>query len=171
MTKVCSKCLVEKQLNEFSLDRGKIRNNCKKCAYVSTLNWRNKNRDKLAIQRKKYKIKHKEKLTPKDRIRNNRLYHKNYRFKRIEKIYGLNKNQLEALRQKQNNVCAICYRVDVKKDLCVDHNHKTGAVRGLLCQRCNTAIGLLGDSPETLQGAIDYLNNQQEIIKFLESYL
>jgi hypothetical protein len=42
--------------------------------------------------------------------------------------------------------------------LSVDHNHKTGRVRGLLCKRCNVAIGMLDDNPKLLARALEYLS-------------
>jgi len=55
--------------------------------------------------------------------------------------------------------CAICGGVnDIDRRLSVDHNHDTGEVRGLLCNRCNRAIGLLGDSIDILESAISYLS-------------
>ena len=44
--------------------------------------------------------------------------------------------------------------------LCVDHHHFTNEVRGLLCQRCNRAIGLLGDDPTVIRSAINYLTKE-----------
>lgn len=64
----------------------------------------------------------------------------------------------------QNGVCAICsepetvIRAGKILPLVVDHNHKTGAVRGLLCNGCNTGIGKLKDSRELLLKAIQYLD-------------
>jgi len=62
----------------------------------------------------------------------------------------------------QNGLCAICgkppSRRNVKEMLLhVDHNHKTGKIRGLLCNSCNRGIGLLGDNPDTLFAAEGYL--------------
>lgn len=64
----------------------------------------------------------------------------------------------------QNGVCAICSEPETRKmkgtpaALCVDHNHETGEIRGLLCNRCNRTIGLLEDDPEFFKRAYDYLN-------------
>jgi hypothetical protein len=65
--------------------------------------------------------------------------------------------------QKQNNRCAICLGEDPKgakraNVFVVDHDHKTGAVRGLLCHACNRAIGNLGDNIENFRRAIEYLS-------------
>jgi len=69
----------------------------------------------------------------------------------------------------QNSVCAICYKLEsigsyVKgqpKRLAIDHNHKTGYVRGLLCHSCNVSIGSMNDSIELLQSAITYLKRYE----------
>lgn len=64
---------------------------------------------------------------------------------------------------KQGGVCAICRQVEsrhrsgVPTRLNVDHCHQTGVVRGLLCTRCNSGIGLLGDSLPTAMAAVEYL--------------
>lgn len=57
----------------------------------------------------------------------------------------------------QGRQCAICRKESHWRDLVFDHNHTTGRFRGLLCGTCNTGIGLLGDSPETLRLAVSYL--------------
>ncbi|MFC5359558.1 endonuclease VII domain-containing protein [Azospirillum himalayense] len=56
----------------------------------------------------------------------------------------------------QGGVCAIC-RLVPEGNLHVDHSHTTGCVRGLLCRKCNTAIGLLQDDPQILKEAAIYL--------------
>lgn len=59
----------------------------------------------------------------------------------------------------QNGCCAICgdHQSNQARSMAVDHCHETGRVRGLLCMKCNTGIGKLGDSPELLRKAIAYL--------------
>lgn len=59
-------------------------------------------------------------------------------------------------------MCAICGRVDRVSPLHLDHDHKTGYFRGLLCKKCNTAIGLMGDDRARLAQAIIYLQIAQE---------
>lgn len=60
----------------------------------------------------------------------------------------------------QGGVCRICANKPPNgKRLCVDHDHETGAVRGLLCQKCNTAIGMLNDDPALVERALDYLRH------------
>jgi hypothetical protein len=65
-------------------------------------------------------------------------------FRRRIKRYGLTDEEYRQLVARQKGRCAICGR----KELCIDHNHNTGKVRGLLCGRCNAALGLLDDSLE-----------------------
>ena len=57
----------------------------------------------------------------------------------------------------QQGCCAICTRPFVGQRPAVDHCHTTNKVRGLLCQKCNTAIGLLEDNITSLENAIKYL--------------
>ena len=59
----------------------------------------------------------------------------------------------------QEEKCAICkkHQSRLKKSLVVDHDHKTGIVRGLLCIKCNSALGFLNDSPAALRRALKYL--------------
>lgn len=71
---------------------------------------------------------------------------------------------LEAFRQlelKQNGVCAICQDPPGvnpwQKRLCVDHDHETNRIRGLLCDKCNRALGILGDNVEAFERIIKYL--------------
>jgi len=63
----------------------------------------------------------------------------------------------------QDGLCAIC-RLECSKSLAVDHDHKTGKIRGLLCKKCNMALGLLKDDIQLMSRAIEYLtsNNDSE---------
>jgi formate dehydrogenase maturation protein FdhE len=72
------------------------------------------------------------------------------------KKYGLTVEEFRRMEKEQGGCCAVC---GIKPDyrLCVDHRHDTGKVRGLLCRTCNKAIGQLGDTPEDLLKAYQYL--------------
>jgi hypothetical protein len=72
------------------------------------------------------------------------------------KRYGLDVAGFNKLLNNQDCKCGIC-KQKIEATLCVDHDHKTGKVRGLLCKTCNSAIGLLADNPEYLANAIRYL--------------
>ena len=71
------------------------------------------------------------------------------------KNYGITEDDYNRFLVRQEYKCGICGRE--KEKLHVDHNHKTGKVRGLLCNKCNLAIGQFGDDIQTLQKAIFYL--------------
>jgi hypothetical protein len=72
--------------------------------------------------------------------------------------YGVSQADIDALLGQQEGRCAIC-RTDkpAYNGWCVDHDHRTGAVRGLLCHDCNKGLGLFKDSSDSLAGAIKYL--------------
>lgn len=75
------------------------------------------------------------------------------------KRYGLSVADFDSMLNDQGGVCAICREAASK--ICVDHCHKTGKVRGLLCDHCNRGIGCFGDDPETMASAIEYVRKNQ----------
>lgn len=77
---------------------------------------------------------------------------------RFKATYGLSPADYTAMYKDQHGLCAVvsCGR---KADV-VDHNHATGAVRGLLCAQCNSAAGLLQDSPDVVESLADYLRDK-----------
>lgn len=80
-----------------------------------------------------------------------------------KKKYGLSPEQYNAMFDAQNKTCAICKSSEPfsKFGWHVDHCHVSGAVRGILCNRCNTSMGMAGDSIERLRAMIDYLRNAE----------
>lgn len=76
--------------------------------------------------------------------------------------YGINLAERAELYAAQDGVCAIC--ATVAAPLCVDHDHATGEVRGLLCGDCNRALGMLRDDADTLARAISYLNSGGTVV-------
>jgi hypothetical protein len=73
---------------------------------------------------------------------------------------GINftRDAYEHLLVEQGYVCGICGGLPISTRLAVDHDHRSGDVRGLLCRRCNTALGSFRDSTELLRSAIKYLD-------------
>lgn len=85
---------------------------------------------------------------------------KEYRRARSLRInYNLTPEQFATLLEQQDGACAICNKVP-HSTLHVDHCHTTGKVRGLLCSTCNTGLGMLGDSADSLEKALQYLKNK-----------
>jgi hypothetical protein len=72
--------------------------------------------------------------------------------------YGITPEEVDALFAKQNNKCAICYSLEPGAAWHVDHCHDKNHIRGILCQRCNMALGLFADSTAVLEAAIAYLS-------------
>ena len=81
----------------------------------------------------------------------------------LQRNYKMDIHKYRSLLKDQKALCAICYREGFvmaehhKLKLVVDHCHASGKVRGLLCQNCNRALGLLADNTEWLENAITYL--------------
>src|SRR3990167_1815157 len=73
------------------------------------------------------------------------------------KKFGLDEKMYERFLLRQGGTCAICKHPPKKRRLAVDHDHKTGKVRGLLCFRCNYALGYWYDRIELLNAAAEYL--------------
>ncbi len=80
----------------------------------------------------------------------NRHYH-------LKRRYGLGADDVEAMLEEQNGVCPICERSLSVKDAHVDHNHKTGAVRAVLCFNCNGGLGQFRDDSKALFRAAVYV--------------
>jgi len=79
---------------------------------------------------------------------------------RVGKVYGLKPGQYEAIYEAQDGCCYICTRaVGKAKKLSVDHDHKTGYVRGLLCTTCNNMLGHARDEISFFGRAVDYLTH------------
>jgi hypothetical protein len=82
----------------------------------------------------------------------------------LRRRYGLTLAEVEGLLEAQGHRCAVCLcplSLTSKPKPCVDHDHVTGNVRGILCGPCNLGIGNLHDSIEMLRAAADYLERFQ----------
>jgi Recombination endonuclease VII len=90
-----------------------------------------------------------------DRRRVRRALEPDYRDGERARRYGLSLADYRALQKRQGNACAICCKVT--RVLCIDHCHVTGRVRGLLCRRCNSALGFYADDQRLLRAALAYL--------------
>lgn len=77
----------------------------------------------------------------------NREYH-------LRRRYGVGEKEFQELLAEQGGVCAICRRPDPEH---LDHDHRTGWVRGILCFNCNGGLGQFKDNPDVLARAITYL--------------
>lgn len=137
---------------------------CKKCkhrAYV--LVWQAANPDKVKATRQRTYEKNKERrqhdvkawqeANPERARQIKRKYH-------VKNRFGLTWEQYEALLAVRGDTCWICESSDPKRGrttMCVDHDHQTGAVRGLLCYDCNDGLGRFKDQIDLLSKAAAYL--------------
>ena len=113
-------------------------------------NWAILNKDKLIQKRKDWYKKN---------IKNNQL---KIRKNNLKYNYNLTPEEYNNLIIYQNNMCSICgktFKIDDK--ICIDHNHKTKKLRGLLCDNCNKGLGHFKDSTSILENAILYLNKSK----------
>ena len=83
---------------------------------------------------------------------------KNY-MRHIKRTYNLEIKDYFLMLDNQKNKCAICGNelISDKRETHIDHNHKTGKVRGILCSQCNRGIGTFDDDATLLQKAVNYL--------------
>jgi hypothetical protein len=80
----------------------------------------------------------------------------------LKKKYGLSLEQFENMLNAQGGVCAICRKKTVR--MAVDHCHKTGKIRGILCIQCNPGLGKFFDSPDLCRRAAEYLERHQNLL-------
>lgn len=102
-------------------------------------------------------------------MRQHRAAHKeDWKNWHLQRKFGLSLHEYGQMLIAQNGKCAICGDEDggtrngETKALAVDHDHKTGKVRGLLCEACNQGIGKLKDDPKVLRAAADYLDKHTD---------
>jgi hypothetical protein len=150
--KTCVSCGIEKSLEDFykeSRVKDGRQARCKKCHIKITENYRKKNPE---LYRKASK-KHWHKLNDKKK---HSLWIKRY---------GITLEDYQKMHDNQKGVCKICKKpCKTKQVLSVDHCHKTNKVRGLLCVKCNTGLGMFNDNVKYLQEAINYLSHSEELI-------
>lgn len=129
--KICTKCRQEKPLVEFSISKAHPtgkRSECKDCAALRFSEYRR--RDPVGL-----------------RIKDRLNHYKNK--------YGMSMEEASSLVKDRTGLCEACMSLE---PLVVDHNHETGARRGMLCNRCNRALGLAKDDVDVLIGLVEYLN-------------
>jgi len=132
--KVCKKCGKLKPRSDFigKQKLGRPYHLCMECRAKHSKEWREKYPERYREAKRKHNLK---------------------------RIYGITIQEYDKILKKQKGRCAICGKKPGKIRLAVDHCHRTGKIRGLLCNSCNLGIGKLGDTIEKLKKAIDYLRS------------
>lgn len=151
--KMCIGCGITKPLNQYSpTSNSSWTSRCKQCRCLQAKQWRVNNPDKAkAIA---------ERAKPKQREYYESGRGKYQSRKGLLTRYGLTLEQYNAMVEAQGGVCAICGKPEDREktyNLSVDHCHVTGRIRGLLCAKCNSALGHMEDNITYLQNAISYL--------------
>jgi len=134
--KVCSLCFVDKPISDFSphSSQAGVRSACKPCSVKVVQNYKTRNP----------------------------MYELGYRLK---KKFDMSLDEYFDRLEKQGGKCAICrvrFSDAKRRRLCVDHDHSTGWIRGLLCFNCNTVLGKVQDDKDTLADMITYLENHDK---------
>ncbi len=149
--KTCSKCHRLKSRDEFHRNASRkdgLQSRCKKCQIGEVMAYHKANPDKAYKHKKNWRLRHPEK-----RKAQTARYRKKHP-KRALTRYGITVDQFNELVAKFAGKCHICKR---RKATSVDHCHKTGVVRGVLCVQCNFALGHLSDDPGVTDSAAAYL--------------
>lgn len=145
--RVCSACKQHKPAAQFSLRKSlkagrsvvTTRSECKDC------------------ERRRYFRKY-------SKSKKHKEYMKNWK---LLKKFGISLEQYREIERSQKGMCAICGKTpndDKRKSaLVVDHDHRNGSVRGLLCRHCNIGIGKLGDTVQAIEKALVYLKKSPAI--------
>ena len=136
-THTCTACKTEKLLSEFPIRKthrpGKPVSQCTACKVAYNRTYRIENREKVIDTERRSKLK---------------------------ATYGITPEQYELMLERQSGKCAICAAKKPggrTKLFFIDHCHTKGHIRGLLCMRCNTGLGLFFDNPKFLSNAATYL--------------
>ena len=139
LLKICTKCKIEKNISSFYSKgyeryKGGLDTFCKICRNL-----------------------HRKRMQQKKKPKRSKEHHRKVNLKYN---YGLSIEEFNSLLESQQYSCKICKTtspIGKHNQWCVDHCHKSGKLRGILCPKCNMALGLFNDSIESLEQAIAYL--------------
>ena len=159
--KQCLVCSIPKPVSEFHMKRGKPQARCKECRskYMAK-----RYQDNIELERRKRK----------GYYESNRVQILAYRkafyamnageinLQRRLKKYGLSREQFFTMLENQDYKCANKHCRSGNKDLAIDHCHNSLEVRGILCDNCNTALGLLKESSDSIDELKEYLTKYQK---------
>lgn len=138
--KFCATCRTSKPQEEYYRGKrgkaaGRLNPRCKQCCSSIAGAWFRNNRERHNAKQREYNANNKATV----------------RLHRVKSIYGLSKEAYAAMAK----VCAVCG--GTKGQLCIDHSHQSGRVRGILCGQCNKGMGQFRDKPSLLLSAVRYL--------------
>lgn len=140
--------------------------------------WKKRNAEKLKAYQKLWRAENAEKVRRDkaqwdiDNREHRKEYAKQYKTKRpdyfvrkhLDYSYGITLEEYETMRESQRGRCAVCGKHEEetqRKRLFVDHSHSSGKIRGLLCQQCNTALGMVNEDTDILFALASYLEEHR----------
>ena len=175
--KTCIKCklsLLFESFNKSSSTKSGYQNWCRKCQKIQYDIYRRANPEKINAKWKRYYKRNRDRMIQRTRDYEEKIGEEEYvaRYKRYNmtmkfKRYQLTEEKYHAMRKEQGQKCAMCQRPfrESPKSIHIDHDHKTGQVRGILCDGCNLFLGRI-ESPSyatKLEMAFSYLRKTKKV--------
>jgi hypothetical protein len=153
--KNCTKCSNQKPLSEYNKNKKRkdgLSAWCKSCTKLSSAKWYKINANKVIARSRQWALSNQEK-----KKLNSRKSH-------LKRKYNMSLEDEKKLIDNQKNKCAICNieMITEQSKFHIDHCHNSGKVRGVLCNSCNTGLGMFKDSQEYLKSAVKYLKKHQK---------
>lgn len=170
MEKRCKHCGCVKSTDDFyrnNVGADGLRPECKACTAAKRATWYAENAPAEKARVKEWQQANRERVNAGNRERRRSPEARRaQRDGHLRRKYGITADQYDEMLAAQGGVCAICEREpNPKISLHVDHDHETGAIRGLTCFRCNQAMGAFGEDPELLRSAAAYLDRHDPAVE------
>lgn len=137
----CAKCCTFKHFTEFPYRPKRMtrEKTCKTCSYARTEEWRNQNREYTRQYARQWRTDNIEKARENDRKKQKDPIKERERARRRMGIF-ISEEEYQVMFNEQNGICLLCQQPSHNGPLVVDHSHKTGEIRGLLCNYCNWVL-------------------------------
>lgn len=162
VTKICSKCHIEKPVTEFypNRTRGKAyrRADCKACQKVKTQAYQQAHVEELRVKMRAYGLVNAEAL----------------RNARLVRDFHITLDRYVEMLEEQGGGCALCHKIpEIGRGLSIDHDHACcpetakscgKCIRGLLCGNCNQGLGRFMDDPDVLRAAVAYIERGRPVV-------
>jgi RNA polymerase-binding transcription factor DksA len=166
--KTCNNCGIVKPLDDYYRNprgRGGLRPECKDCTKERRREWYIRNSAREVERVRQWALANPEKVAERIAAAKGSEQKKLAdRKSHLKRKYGMTIADYERMFDAQGGVCAICGEPrPEERTLHVDHDHETGVIRGLLCFRCNNALGDFREEYELFQRAADYLDRDDEL--------
>lgn len=160
--KRCTKCGELKSPSEFYAAKGTrdgLRGDCKRCFAARARDWYAENRQRAIENAKRWRAANLDRARATRRARYPAIRAKT-RDQHLQRTFGITTADYEAMLNVQGGVCAICLEPPKPgESFHVDHHDERGGVRGILCVRCNNALGQLREDLQVASRAVDYLDS------------